>query len=260
MNNQINLFFREYGRGKPVLVILHGLLGSSQNWQRAAQIFAEKCRVLAVDQRNHGNSPHTPTHTFADLREDVKHFFDQHRLEKAYLLGHSMGGLAAMEFAFHYPERLAGLIVEDIAPRPYQSVTGDILQALCAADLSAVTAREEVDAMLAHDIKSRRVRQFLLTNLVRREDHSFGWKVNLPVLRAWQKDMTTYDPPLAAHYAGKTLFIGGELSDYRLDHDHDVILRHFPNSELVMIPNAGHWIHFEAVKAFTEAVMRFMGL
>jgi pimeloyl-ACP methyl ester carboxylesterase len=256
--NRINLFFREYGRGAPTLVILHGLLGSSQNWQRAAKIFAEKCRVLAADQRNHGNSPHTATHSFADLREDIKHFFEQQRLDKAYLLGHSMGGLAAMEFAFHYSERLAGLIVEDIAPRPYRSSSGDILRALGAVDLRTVTSREEAEAMLARDIKSPRTRQFLLTNLVRRDDRTFAWKANLPVLQAFQEEMTTYEPPLTASYSGATLFIGGELSDYRLDHDHDVILRHFPNSKLVMIPNAGHWIHFEAVEAFTEAVMRFM--
>ncbi len=258
MDNRIDLFFREYGQGAPTLVILHGLLGSSQNWQRAAKILAEKCRVLAVDQRNHGNSPHTATHTIADLREDVKYFFDQQRLDQAYLLGHSMGGLAATEFAFYYPERLTGLIVEDIAPRPYQSLSGDILRALCAIDLSLVTSREAAEAMLARDIKSPRTRQFLLTNLVRRDDGTFAWKANLPVLQACQQEMATYGPPSAASYAGATLFIGGGLSDYRLDHDHDAILRHFPNSKLVMIPNTGHWIHFEAVEAFTDAVMRFI--
>lgn len=258
MDNRIDLFFREYGHGAPTLVILHGLLGSSQNWQRAAKIFSEKCRVLVADQRNHGNSPHAATHTFADLREDVKHFFDRQRLNQAYLLGHSMGGLAAMEFAFHYPERLAGLIIEDIAPRPYQSSSGDILRWLNAVDLNTVASREEADTMLAKDIKSPRTRQFLLTNLVRRDDGTFSWKANLPVLQAFQKEMATYEPPLAASFSDATLFIGGELSDYRLDHDHDVILRHFPHSKLVMIPNAGHWIHFEAVEAFTEAVMRFM--
>ncbi len=254
----IELFFREYGQDAPTLVILHGLLGSSQNWQRAAKLFSEKCRVLVVDQRNHGNSPHAATHTFADLREDVKHFFDQQRLDQAYLLGHSMGGLAAMEFAFHYPERLAGLIVEDIAPRPYQSSSGDILRALNGVDLSMVTSREEAEAMLAKDITSSRTRQFLLTNLVRRDDGAFAWKVNLSALQALQKEMAIYEPPLAASYSGATLFIGGELSDYRLDHDHDLILRHFPLSKLVMIPNAGHWIHFEAVEEFTEAVARFI--
>lgn len=260
MDNRIDLFYRKYGQGAPTLVILHGLLGSSQNWQRAAKIFSEKCRVLVVDQRNHGSSPHTATHTFADLREDVKHFFDQQRLDQAYLLGHSMGGLAAMEFAFHYPERLAGLIVEDIAPRPYQSSSGDILRALGAADLRTVTSREEVEVMLAKDITSSRTRQFLLTNLVRRDDGAFAWKANLPVLQTFQQEMATYEPPSAASYTGATLFIGGELSDYRLDHDHDLILRHFSHSKLVMIPNAGHWIHFEAVEEFTEAVMQFMRL
>jgi pimeloyl-ACP methyl ester carboxylesterase len=256
--NNFNLFFRSYGHLEPTLVILHGLLGSSQNWQRVAKALQKMYRVLVVDQRNHGNSPHTETHTFADLREDVKHFFDQQRLDQAYLLGHSMGGMAAMEFAFHYPERLAGLIVADIAPRAYQSSSGDVLRALCAIDLSSVTSREQVDRMLAKDIKSSMTRQFLLTNLVRRDDDTFAWKANLPVLQESQKEMATYEPELAASYSGKTLFIGGGRSEYHLDHDHDVILRHFPNSELMMIANAGHWIHFEALEAFTKAVIKFM--
>jgi len=255
--SKLNFFFREYGNDGPALVILHGLLGSSQNWQRAAKEFEKKFRVLVVDQRNHGHSPHTETHTFADLREDIKHFFDERRLEKACLLGHSMGGMVAMEFAFHYPERLSSLVIEDIAPRAYQSSSSDILRALCAVDLNAVASREQVDARLAQDIKSARTRQFLLTNLIRREDNTLAWKANLPVLQAFQTEMAVYEPPLGASYSGKTLFIGGEKSDYRIDHDHDVILRHFPNSELKMIPNAGHWIHFEALEAFTEAVMNF---
>jgi len=256
--SDMNLFFRAYGHREPTLVILHGLLGSSQNWQRVAKAFEKKFHVLVIDQRNHGSSPHTDTHTFADLREDIKHFFDQQRLDKAFLLGHSMGGIAAIEFAFHYPERLAGLIIEDIAPRAYKSSSNDILRALCAVDLDTVTSREQADAILAKDIKSPRTRQFLLTNLVRRDDNTFAWKANLPVLQASQHEIATYEPPLAASYAGKTLFIGGELSNYRLDHDHDVILRHCPNSELVMIPNAGHWIHFEALELFTEAVLKFI--
>jgi pimeloyl-ACP methyl ester carboxylesterase len=255
--SKLNLFFREYGQHGPTLVILHGLLGSSQNWQRAAKEFEKNFRVLVVDQRNHGSSPHTATHTFADLREDIKRFFDEQRLENAWLLGHSMGGMVAMEFAFHYPECLTGLIIEDIAPRLYQSSSSDILRALCAVDLSTITSREQADARLAKDIESSKTRQFLLTNLMRRADDTFVWKANLPALREFQKEMAVYEPPLGASYSGKTLFLGGELSDYRLDHDHDVILRYFPNSVLKMIPNAGHWIHFEALEAFTDAVMNF---
>jgi len=257
--SKLNLFFRAYGHHEPTLVILHGLLGSSQNWQRAAKAFEKKFRVFVVDQRNHGSSPRTESHTFADLREDIKHFFDEQRLEGACLLGHSMGGMAAMEFAFHYPERLSGLIIEDIAPRAYESASGDILRALCAVDLNTVASREQIDTMLAQDILSPRTRQFLLTNLIRRQDNTFAWKANLPVLQAFQKEMAIYEPPLTASHVGKTLFIGGEMSDYRIDHDHDVIMRHFPNSELMMVPNAGHWIHFEALESFTEAVSKFIG-
>lgn len=257
--NPPNLFFREYGHSHaPTLVILHGLLGSSQNWQRAAKALEATCRVLVVDQRNHGSSPHTATHSLHDLREDIKHFFDQQRLIQAYLLGHSMGGMAAMEFAFHYPERLAGLIIEDIAPRPYHSSSSDILRLLSAIDLDTVTTREQVEALLACDLKSARTRQFLLTNLVRRENGALAWKANLPVLQAAQPEIAGYEPPLAARYTGKSLFIGGELSEYHLDHDHDLILRHFPHSELLMIPHAGHWIHFEALEAFTAAVQKFL--
>jgi pimeloyl-ACP methyl ester carboxylesterase len=258
MRHPLTLFYREYGSGEPVLVILHGLLGSSQNWQRAAKALEKTCRVLVVDQRNHGSSPHTETHTFADLREDVKLFFAQQHLDKAYLLGHSMGGIAAMEFAFHYPERLAGLIIEDIAPRAYQSASNEILRALCAIDLNTVASREQVEAILAQDLTSARTRQFLLTNLIRRGDNVFAWKANLPVLQASQREIETYEPPLSASYAGKTLFIAGALSDYRIDQDRNLIPRYFPNSQLVMIPNAGHWIHFEAVEAFTEVVTKFI--
>jgi pimeloyl-ACP methyl ester carboxylesterase len=112
--------------------------------------------------------------------------------------------------------------------------------------------------MLAPKIKSERTRQFVLTNLVRRDDNTFAWKANLPVLLAAQQEMATYEPPLNAGYSGKTIFIGGQLSDYRINRDHDLILRHFPKSRLEMIPNAGHWIHFEAVEAFTEVVMDFI--
>ncbi len=257
--SKLKLSFREYGNAGPALVILHGLLGSSQNWQRAAKVLERHVHVFAVDQRNHGSSPHLASHTLADLRDDVKHFLDAQGLERACLLGHSMGGLAAMEFAFHYPERLAGLIISDIAPRAYQSSSSDILRALSDLDLQAATSREQVDFMLQQNVKSATTRQFLLTNLVRRADNTFAWKVNLPVLQDFQNEMAAYEPPLSASYAGKTLFLGGALSDYRLDHDHDLILRHFPNSQLQMIPQAGHWIHFEALEAFTEAVINFCG-
>ena len=239
-------------------MILHGLLGSSQNWQRAAKVFAEKYRVLVVDLRNHGDSPHTPAHSFAEMREDVKQFFDQHRLQHVYLLGHSMGGGVAMEFAHHHPECLSGLIIEDIAPRAYPGDSGEILQTLASIDLSNVSSRHQVDEQLAKKISSPVTRQFLLTNLICKEDNSFSWRVNLPALLDFRKELSTYAPPALMTCNGETLFIGGEKSAYRIDHDQDLILRHFPKSHLEMIPNVGHWIHFEALQTFTDMVARFM--
>jgi len=254
----INLAFREYGNGSKTLIILHGLLGSSQNWQRAAKVFAEKYRVLVVDLRNHGDSPHTPTHSIAGMRDDVKDFFAHHGIEKACVLGHSMGGVVAMEFAFHHPEHLFGLIIEDVAPRAYPSDAGEILQTLAEIDLSGISSRNQVDEQLAKKINSPVTRQFLLTNLIRNENNSFSWRVNLSALLNFRREIATYAPPPQARYDGETLFIGGDKSAYRIDQNRDLILQHFPNSRLTMIPNAGHWLHFEALEAFTDTVMRFI--
>ena len=254
----IKLAFREHGRGAKTVVILHGLLGSSQNWQRAAQAIGEQYRVLVVDQRNHGESPHTATHSFAEMCGDLEQFFDEHGLQRAYVLGHSMGGGTAMEFAFRHPLRLQGLMIEDIAPRAYGTSTMEILDGLAAINLPGLRSRQQADAELAKTIPSTVVRQFLLTNLVRNEDLSFSWKMNLPVLQSAQRELAGYRPPENARYDGETLFIGGEQSAYRIDQDELLIKRHFPNSCVQMIPNAGHWLHFEALQEFTAIVKRFM--
>ena len=255
---RLRLQYREFGGGEKTLVILHGLLGSSQNWQRPANMLAEKYRVLVVDQRNHGQSPHTSTHTLAEMREDLKNFFEAQSLSHAYVLGHSMGGMAAMEFAWMYPEKLQGLIVEDIAPRSYHNSSEDILAALAELDLSGIASRQEADGQLSAKIPEVAVRQFVLTNLARHEQGTYYWRANLPALQAYQKEIASYLPPVQARYQGATLFIGGSNSEHAIDRDRDLLRRHFPNSTLVMIPDAGHWIHFEAVEAFVAAVQRFI--
>jgi len=255
----LKLSYREFGEGDDVLVILHGLLGSSQNWQRAAKELAKQYRVLAVDQRNHGDSPHTETHTIADLREDTKDFLDQHQLERVHLLGHSMGGQAAMEFAYQYPERLNKLIIEDLAPHAYEeSATADILQAMSSVPLAKMNSRQQVDDYLSDKIPSSTTRQFLLTNLDRKDDNTFEWQVNLSALKSYREEMASYQPSPNARYEGETLFIGGGRSEYHLDRDRDLILQYFPNSHLEIVRESGHWIHFEATDEFVRLVVRFV--
>jgi esterase len=134
------------------------------------------------------------------------------------------------------------------------------LDALSSLDLSALTSRQQADEQLAAKISSATVRQFVLTNLMRQEDGSSGWRANLPVLQAYQNDSASYEPPLHARYGGETLFLGGARSEYRLDQEQHLMLQYFPHSHLEMLPNAGHWIHFEAVEAFTALVRRFVDL
>ncbi len=254
----LQLNFREYGRGEKTLVILHGVLGAGQNWQRVAKALGETMRVLVVDQRNHGNSPHTATHTIEDLREDIKDFFEHQNLAQAYVLGHSMGGMAAMEFAFHCPERVQGLIVEDIAPRSYRSSSVDIIAALAHLDLKTLASRQHADEELAKLIPNETVRQFVLTNLVRDADGAWQWRMNMAALATYQHALASYEAPVHARFEGETLFLGGARSEFHLDHYHDLIFYHFPNSHLEMIPEAGHWLHFEKWELFVALVRRFV--
>ncbi len=256
--SNLRLHFREYGRGEKTLVILHGVLGAAQNWQRVAKALGETMRVLAVDQRNHGNSPHTATHTIDDLREDIHDFFEQQNLAQAFVLGHSMGGMAAMEFAFHYPERVRGLIIEDIAPVAYRSSSVEIIAALAQLDLSMLASRQEADEKLARLIPNEVVRQFVLTNLVRSAEGAWRWRMNIAALATYQHALAHYEAPLHARFEGETLFIGGAASEFHIDQHHDLILHHFPNSRLEMIPEAGHWLHFEMWERFVGLVRDFV--
>jgi pimeloyl-ACP methyl ester carboxylesterase len=254
----LQLNFREYGQGEHTLVILHGVLGAAQNWQRVVKALGESMRVLTFDQRNHGSSPHTSTHTIDDLREDLKDFFEQQKLAAAFVLGHSMGGMAAMEFAFHYPEHVRGLIIEDIAPRAYRSSSVEIIAALAQLDLKNLASRQQADEELARLIPNEVVRQFVLTNLVRNAGGAWQWRMNLAALATYQHALATYEAPLHARFEGKTLFLGGARSEFQIDHSHDLILHHFPNSRIEMIPEAGHWLHFEKWELFVERVRSFI--
>ncbi len=87
----MELYFKEFGEGYP-LIILHGPFGSSENWRTLNRLFAKCYRVFAVDQRNHGHSPHHPAMNYAVMARDLREFMQAHQLSSAYLVGHSMGG------------------------------------------------------------------------------------------------------------------------------------------------------------------------
>ena len=254
------LHYLDQGRGRP-LVILHGLFGTLDNWQSLARRWATEAglRVISVDLRNHGRSFHSPEHTYALMAQDVLDLFDHLQLgADATLMGHSMGGKVAMRLALDHPERLAKLIVVDIAPRfSDMEHQDDIVAGLQAVDFTTCTNRQEADAALAGYVPNVGTRQFLLKNLYRTEDSTFAWRINLKVLAA-QLAAIGEATTSAAPFLKPTLFIRGGKSDYITTEDklHGIPAL-FPNSQVATVVDAGHWVHAEKPEEIFEMVKTF---
>lgn len=252
----MQLSYQSYGQGRP-LVILHGLFGSATNWTSLGKALGAHYRVLAVDQRNHGSSPHSAELSYSLLAEDLRGFVTEHELGPIYLLGHSMGGKTAMEFALREPATVERLIVVDIAPRAYPPHHDEILDALGSLDLSAYTSRSALDAALAECIDDLPTRQFLLTNATRDEQGQFRWKLNLPAIDRNYAQLTAAIPG-GRSFDSPTLFVRGARSDYIQPQDEATIRALFPQATISTIEDAGHWIHAEAPAAFAALVRAFL--
>jgi len=251
----MKLFFQEYGTGQP-LIILHGMLGTLDNWHTLSKRFAASYRVLAVDLRNHGRSPHSDTLTYAAMAGDVLELLDAQHLESSHIIGHSMGGKVAMAFALANPARVGKLVVVDIAPRSYRPLHDELLGALMSIDLSHFQSRQQVDEELAGKIPDKAVRLFLMKNLARDASGSFFWKANLATISKSDEELST-EINAPAPFRNPTLFIKGNRSDYLADSDTPSIQRLFPNARIETI-DAGHWVHAEAPTRFAEIVEQFL--
>lgn len=256
----MKLFFREYtpalDTGKQPIVILHGLFGSSDNWLTQAKMFSAEYKVYTVDQRNHGQSPHDNTWDYKAMVSDLNTFFEEHQIHDAVLIGHSMGGKSAMNFALAHPDKVARLIVVDISPRYYDLEHYSILEGLNAMDISTITSRNEADAQLSQYVPEPDVRQFLLKNLQRKAEGGFSWKINLPVI---SKNLANIGVDLL--YPGQfdkpTLFIRGRKSRYVPDADWPRIKEVFPNATLETM-ETGHWVQAEKPQEFVDLVKRWL--
>ncbi len=255
----MKLHFVEYGKGhRRTVIILHGLLGSERNWHTVARRLSEHFHLFIPDLRNHGVSPHDPVHSIAAMREDLEVFIDDHIHQKFYLVGHSMGGHVAMNYAFHHSETLNALIVEDIAPRSYGTGLVNIVQAMEDVDLSLFIEKKQVEHALESKITDKGVRQFVMTNLVRHHEH-LSWRVNLPALKHFaENEIVRFKAHDYHAFSGPTLFIGGERSQYDLRKDRELIKKHFPEANIEMVADAGHWIHHENPDRFYDLVTNFI--
>lgn len=253
----MNLAFQELGQGEP-LIIMHGLFGSSDNWLSIAKVLAQKRKVFLLDLRNHGDSPHSEAFSYDLMVDDLILFLENHNIKDPIILGHSMGGKAAMNFAVNNPDDLSKLIIVDIGPKAYPVHHKTILEGLMSINVENVTSRAEAETQLAAYVHEKGIRQFLLKNLGRNEDGKFYWKINLPVI---DREIGMIGEALNHDhkFVKPTLFIHGQQSNYILDEDKEEIKDIFPFAKIESIPNAGHWVHAEQPQAFIEIVEKFLG-
>ncbi len=253
----MKLHFERLGDGPP-LVLLHGLLGSGDNWMGLAKMWAPDFTILVPDLRNHGRSLHAEAAGFAAMAADVSELIDAEGLSQVTVLGHSLGGKVAMQLAWDSPDLVSRLIVVDIAPKAYPPAHQALLEALLVVDLSRFTTRGEVDAVLAGSIPEPAIRQWLLKNLGRDAAGVLSWKPNLPVLHRCLAELSGGFAELR-QYDGPTLFVAGGRSRYILPEDKSSIQERFPQARLEVIPEAGHWVHAEAPGKLVELVRQFAG-
>ncbi len=246
------------GEGSPLL-ILHGFLGMSDNWKTLGNKYSRKgMQVHLIDQRNHGKSFWSDTFNYEVMADDLDQYMQEHGIGNAIVMGHSMGGKTAMQFACTRPEEVSKLIVADIAPKFYPPHHQEILEALKSLPLDEFESRTDADEYLSERIKDWGTRQFLLKNLSWEKDGSLGFKCNLQVLDEKYEEIGeaigtgfTYDGP--------TLFLRGDRSEYISPADSDDIRKHFPKATVATIDNAGHWLHAENPKQYFDVSMNFIG-
>lgn len=248
-------------QGEPLL-ILHGMLGNSNNWSTQSRRLAADFAVYTPDLRNHGASPHAPGMDYPTMAQDVLQFMDRHALDKVHILGHSMGGKTAMQLALQAPERLLKLVVADIAPVAYggegeKGEHDEIFAGLDAIDLGKLQSRTQADSILANWVDDEIVRQFLLGNLLRTEEGAFTWRINLSEIRDNYPSLrAAVSGPDA--YQGEVLFVRGERSDYVLPEYEPAIRELFPRAQIKTVPHAGHWLHAEKPDTFYSIVSKFL--
>ncbi len=243
--------------GQPLL-IMHGLFGTLDNWQTLGRQYAETHQVYLIDLRNHGRSPHSDDLSYQLMSDDVAAFIKQHQIQNPVVLGHSMGGKVAMNLALQHPELLEKLIVADIAPKAYPPHHDEIIEGFRSIDLATLENRQQADEQLAQRVPDLGTRLFLLKNLYRKDDNSFGWRLNLDAIEK-NLDNVLGNIESDQPFTKPTLFIRGGNSRYiKPEKDMDQIQSLFPNAKLHTIEGTGHWLHAEKPEEFYRISMEFL--
>lgn len=242
------------------MVILHGIFGISDNWVTIGKRLAEKFHVYIPDQRNHGQSPHSPAFNYDVMAGDLEEFLDDHDLENPVVIGHSMGGKVAMKFALEKPGRIGRLVVVDMSPRKYppRLIHQKMIAAMLSIDFSITDSRKEIDELLSTSVPNYRIRQFIMKNLYRPERSTLAWRPNLDAinnnLSEVFEEIDSNDP-----YPEPAMFVAGGNSDYITKEDYPLIRQLFPQAEIKVLEGASHWIHADKPDELCALFSEFLG-
>jgi len=247
------------GSGDNHFIILHGFLGMGDNWKTHAKNLAEKgyC-VHLVDQRNHGRSFWSDVFDYDAMVEDLRIYLDHHGLDQVILLGHSMGGKAAMGFALEYADRIQKLIIADIAPKYYAPHHQQILAGLSTLNFEEVSSRKATAEHLENYIPDLGTRQFLLKNLHWVSEGQLGFRNNIAVLKNVAEDIGAAIKSQNSFHQSTLFLFGGNSNYINPETDKEMILQYFPKAEIMEIMGAGHWFHAEQPQLFFKTLMDWL--
>ncbi len=246
---------------------MHGLYGMSDNWLSIARLLADSYTVWIPDLRNHGRSPHYESHTYEELASDIFSFIHEHRIENPIVLGHSMGGKAAMKLAMFYPEVCSQLIVADIAPVNYSAYQQHetrfhqhIIHSLLSLPIETIQTREEAEKWLSAHLSNATLRAFLLKNLQRNEHKKFYWMLNLPVLQSFLPHIIDgFDHWESYRFPDINItFLRGEHSGYISEENIQAIKKIYPKANITTIPSSSHWLHADNPQVFVSEVKKLI--
>ena len=236
----------------PPLMIIHGLYGSGKNWGVIAKRLSDKFHVIAVDLRNHGESPWFDSHNYHDMAEDLVEVITYLNI-RPDIIGHSMGGKAAMVLALKNPNFVNRLLIADIAPVKYEHDQSKFIEAMQKVDLSKVEKRSEAIAALSNFVEDKSLQSFFTQSL---DLKTKSWKLNLDILSLQMHEILSF-PKIDEKFSGHTLFFKGENSEYIRAEHREIINSFFTKARFATLKDAGHWLHAEKPREFENAARLF---
>ena len=249
------LHYKILGKGEPI-IILHGLFGMLDNWKSFARSMASDYQLILVDQRNHGRSFHDPEMNYALMAKDLESLMNSLEIDRANLIGHSMGGKTAMQFAKDFSTRVDQLVVVDIGPQAYPPGHGFIFDALKAVPVNEIGSRAEAEEILAKSISEKSIQLFLLKNLKRDSNGNYGWRMNLKAIENHYEEILS-GIEINERIKAPTLFVNGTRSSYIREEDEETIRNKFQEVEFQHL-ETGHWVHAERPKELEQCIRQFL--